>query len=188
MRWQYTDPDSLTIPIVSPLNDLFSWVARTTANRVSSKQIARKAACCGRFLYPENGLNVDPYPFARARFTPDGQTAYIGTSIAGQPSNGIFLPVQHTNRNRHRFAGFADPESHYGQRRTSSQGTVTLEWGGPNGRSGREAGKQEAPPWHKFPRNIIVLAGDYFRDVYREDESSFCLSPLSSISALRTPT
>ena len=34
----------------------------------------------------ENGLNV--VPMSRARFTSDGQTAYIGTSIPGQSSNG----------------------------------------------------------------------------------------------------
>src|SRR6478736_2686742 len=37
-------------------------------------------------LPAENGLNI--IPESRARFTPDGQTAFIGTSIPGQTSDG----------------------------------------------------------------------------------------------------
>ena len=89
VRWQYTDPGSLMIPIVSPLNDLIFLGGATNGQTGFFEAVSTKGALLWNIPLPiENGLNVVPDPFARARFTPDGQTAYIGTSIAGQPSNG----------------------------------------------------------------------------------------------------
>ena len=89
VRWQYTDPESLMLPIVSPLNDLIFLGGATNGQPGFFEAVSTKGSLLWKIPLPiENGLNVDPSPFARARFTPDGQTAYIGTSIAGQVSDG----------------------------------------------------------------------------------------------------
>jgi hypothetical protein len=89
VRWQYTDTEPLMLPIVSPLNDLIFLGGATNGQPGFFEAVSTKGSLLWKIPLPtENGLNVDPDPFARARFTPDGQTAYIGTSIAGQTSNG----------------------------------------------------------------------------------------------------
>jgi len=89
VRWQYTDPEPLMLPIVSPLNDLIFLGGATNGQPGFFAAVSTKGSLLWKIPLPiENGLNVDPDPFARARFTPDGHTAYIGTSIAGQTSNG----------------------------------------------------------------------------------------------------
>jgi len=88
LRWQYTDSGILFAPIVSPLNDLIFVGGVVTYGQpgffaaISTSGVARWKIA----LPAENGLNI--VPMSRARFTPDGQTAYIGTSIPGQTSNG----------------------------------------------------------------------------------------------------
>ena len=87
VRWQYVDPGILFEPIVSPINDLIFVGGIVTYGQpgffaaVSTAGILRWKLG----LPVENGLFV--VPGSRARFTPDGQTAYIGTSIAGQTDN-----------------------------------------------------------------------------------------------------
>jgi IPT/TIG domain/PQQ-like domain len=87
VRWQYNDPGILFEPIVSPINDLV-FVGGVVAYgqpgffaAVSTTGVLRWKVA----LPVENGLFV--VPGSRARFTPDGQTGYIGTSIAGQTVN-----------------------------------------------------------------------------------------------------
>ena len=87
VRWQYNDPGILFEPIVSPINDLIFVGGIVTYGQpgffaaVSTAGILRWKVA----LPVENGLFV--VPGSRARFTPDGQTGYIGTSIAGQTAN-----------------------------------------------------------------------------------------------------
>lgn len=89
VRWQYTDPETLMLPTVSPRNDLVFVGGATNGQPGFFEAVSTQGSLLWKVRLPiENGFNVDPDPFARARFTPDGQTAYIGTSIAGQPSNG----------------------------------------------------------------------------------------------------
>lgn len=89
VRWQYTDPEPLMLPTVSPLNDLVFMGGATDGQPGFFEAVSTTGSLLWKFALPiESGFNVDPDPFARARFTSDGQTAYIGTSIAGQPSNG----------------------------------------------------------------------------------------------------
>ena len=89
VRWQYTDPEPLMLPTVSPLNDLVFMGGATDGQPGFFEAVSTTGSLVWKFALPiESGFNVDPDPFARARFTLDGQTAYIGTSIAGQPSNG----------------------------------------------------------------------------------------------------
>jgi len=87
VRWQYNDSGILFQPIVSPVNDLV-FVGGIIAYgqpgffaAVSNTGVLRWKIA----LPVENGLFV--VPVSRARFTPDSQTAYIGTSIAGQTAN-----------------------------------------------------------------------------------------------------
>lgn len=87
VRWQYNDPGILFQPIVSPINDLvfvggvFAYGQPGFFAAVSNTGVLRWKIA----LPVENGLFV--VPVSRARFTPDSQTAYIGTSIAGQTEN-----------------------------------------------------------------------------------------------------
>jgi hypothetical protein len=87
VRWQYNDSGILFQPIVSPVSDLVfvggiidygqpGFLAAVGNTGVLQWKIA---------LPVENGLFV--VPASRARFTPDSQTAYIGTLIAGQTEN-----------------------------------------------------------------------------------------------------
>jgi len=88
VRWQYTDSGILFAPIVSPINDLIFVGGIVTYGQpgffaaVSTSGVLRWKV----ILPVENGLNI--IPESRARFTPDGQTAFIGTSIPGQTSDG----------------------------------------------------------------------------------------------------
>jgi len=89
VRWTYTDSEPLFSPIVSPLNDLVLVDGASNGHPGFFEAVNTTGALLWKIGLPiENGLNVDPAPLARARFTPDGQTAYIGTSIAGQSSDG----------------------------------------------------------------------------------------------------
>jgi putative pyrroloquinoline-quinone-binding quinoprotein/IPT/TIG domain-containing protein len=88
VRWQYTDSGILFAPIASPINDLI-FVGGVAAYgqpgffaAVSTSGVLRWKIS----LPTDNGLNI--VPASRARFTTDGQTAYIGTSIPGQTADG----------------------------------------------------------------------------------------------------
>ncbi|HEX3093751.1 MAG TPA: hypothetical protein VHW72_14055, partial [Candidatus Angelobacter sp.] len=88
IRWQYIDSGILFAPIVSPSNDLiFVGGVVTFGQPGFFEAISTSGVALWKLVLPvENGLNI--IPISRARFTPDGQTAYIGTSIPGQASDG----------------------------------------------------------------------------------------------------
>ena len=88
IRWQYVDSGILFAPIVSPNNDLiFVGGVVTFGQPGFFEAISTSGVALWKLVLPvENGLNI--IPMSRARFTPDGQTAYIGTSIPGQTSDG----------------------------------------------------------------------------------------------------
>lgn len=89
VRWTYTDSEPLFSPVASPLNDLVLMGGASNGQPGFFEAVSTTGSLLWKIRLPiENGLNIDPAPLARARFTPDGQTAYIGTSIAGQASDG----------------------------------------------------------------------------------------------------
>ncbi|HET7206185.1 MAG TPA: PQQ-binding-like beta-propeller repeat protein [Terriglobales bacterium] len=89
VRWKYTDTEMLFNPAVSPVNNVVFLGGATNGQPGFFAAVSTQGSLLWKVRLPiENGLNVDPDPFPRARFTPDGQTAYMGTSIAGQISNG----------------------------------------------------------------------------------------------------
>ena len=87
VRWQYTDSGILFQPIVSPINDLvFVGGVVNYGQPGFFAAVSNTGGLLWKVALPvENGLFV--VPVSRARFTTDGQTAYIGTSIAGQTAN-----------------------------------------------------------------------------------------------------
>ena len=134
IRWQYTDPQTLMIPTVSPLNDLVFLGGGTDGQPGFFEAVSTKGSLLWKIPLPiENGFNVNPDPFARARFTADGQTAYIGTSIAGQASNGYsYLYSVQTGNVVVSLASLGlNPATVKGG--TSSRGTVTLSGPAPAG-------------------------------------------------------
>jgi hypothetical protein len=160
VRWQYTDPDSLMIPIVSPLNDLVFLGGANDGQPGFFEAVSTTGSLLWKIPLPiENGFNVDPDPFARARFTPDGQTAYIGTSIAGQSSNGYSYLYSVQTGNAQTGVSLSslmlNPTAVKGG--TPSQATVTLSGPAPAGgvvvtlASNRKAAK--------VPASITVPAG-----------------------------
>jgi outer membrane protein assembly factor BamB len=160
MRWQYTDPEPLMLPIVSPLNDLIFVSGATNGQPGFFEAVSTTGSLLWKIPLPvESGFNVDPDPFARARFTPDGQTAYIGTSIAGQPSNGYsyLYSIQTGNGGTVSLASLAlNPTTVKGG--VPSQGIVTLS--GPAPASGAVvtlASNRKAAA--KVPASITVPAG-----------------------------
>ncbi|HSP14996.1 MAG TPA: IPT/TIG domain-containing protein [Thermoanaerobaculia bacterium] len=88
VRWQYIDSGILLAPIVSPLNDLIFVGGIVDYGQPGFfEAVSTSGVSLWKFVLPlENGLDI--VPGSRARFTLDGQTAYIGTSIAGQTTNG----------------------------------------------------------------------------------------------------
>ncbi len=89
VRWQYTDPGILFSHMVSPLNDvIFVGGVVNYGEPGFFEAISTTGKSLWKTVLPlANGLNI--VPMSRARFTPDGQTAYIGTSIPGQSSEGF---------------------------------------------------------------------------------------------------
>jgi PQQ-like domain/IPT/TIG domain len=87
-RWQFFDGSSIGSPVISPTNTtLIAGVQ--PANGVPGEARAFNPAT-GAVLWTynlgsENGFNI--VLDSRARFTPDGTTAYFGSSIPGQTSN-----------------------------------------------------------------------------------------------------
>jgi hypothetical protein len=88
VRWQYIDSGILYAPIVSPVNDLIFVGGIVDYGQPGFfEAISTSGTSLWKLLLPvENGLDI--VPMSRARFTPDGQTAYIGTAITGQASDG----------------------------------------------------------------------------------------------------
>jgi hypothetical protein len=87
IRWQYTDAETLFAPIVSPVNNVIFLGGGTNGQPGFFEAVSTLGTLLWKTSLPvENGLNV--VPMSRGRFSADGQTAYIGTSIPGQSSNG----------------------------------------------------------------------------------------------------
>jgi hypothetical protein len=88
VRWQYNDSGTIASNIVSPLNDLiFLGGGFDYGNPGFFEAVSTAGKSLWKTTLPfENGLKITP--FSRSRFSSDGQTAYIGTAIGGQPSNG----------------------------------------------------------------------------------------------------
>jgi outer membrane protein assembly factor BamB len=86
VKWQYTDSLYLLSPIVSPLNDLIFVGGFVNGQPGFLEAVSTKGRLLWKVGLPsENGLNVTP--LSRGRFAPNGETAYIGTSIPGQGNN-----------------------------------------------------------------------------------------------------
>ena len=79
----------------------------------------------------ENGFNI--WPMSRARFTPDGQTAYFGMSIAGQGDNpyAYLYSVQTAKVSVSLSSLTLDPTTVRGG--SPSTGTITLSGPAPDG-------------------------------------------------------
>jgi hypothetical protein len=88
VRWQYTDSGTISSNIVSPLNDLIFLGGGTDYGKPAFfEAVSTAGKSLWKTILPfENGLKINPW--SRSRFSSDGQTAYIGTLIGGQPSNG----------------------------------------------------------------------------------------------------
>jgi hypothetical protein len=88
VRWQYTDSGTIASNIVSPLNDLiFLGGGFDYGNPGFFEAVSTAGTSLWKTIVPfENGLKITPW--SRSRFSSNGQTAYIGTLIGGQPSNG----------------------------------------------------------------------------------------------------
>jgi hypothetical protein len=134
VRWQYTDTGILFSHMVSPLNDLlFVGGVINYGQPGFFEGISTAGKLLWKVVLPiENGLNI--VPMSRARFTPDGQTAYIGTSIPGQPSNGYsYLYSVQTGKNTTVSLSSLrlNPTSVKGG--TLSKGTLTLSGAAPRG-------------------------------------------------------
>lgn len=137
VRWQYNDPGILFQPIVSPVNDLV-FVGGITGNGQPGffAAVGNTGVLRWKIALPvENGLFV--VPVSRARFTPDSQTAYIGTSIAGQTENeySYLYSVQTGSGPATQPATLSaftlNPTAVVGG--TTSKGTVTLSAPAPSG-------------------------------------------------------
>jgi len=135
IRWKYTDAETLFAPIVSPLNDVVFMGGGTNGQPGFFEAVSVAGVLLWKSRLPvENGLNV--VPMSRARFTPDGATAYIGTSIPGQVSDGYsyLYSVQVGNGGSGNVSLSAVTLNPTTVRNgTSSQGTVTLTGPAPAG-------------------------------------------------------
>lgn len=135
IRWKYTDTETLFAPIVSPLNDVVFMGGATNGQPGFFEAVSSAGTRLWKSSLPiENGLNV--VPMSRARFTPDGLTAYIGTSIPGQVSDGYsyLYSVQVGNGGGNSVSLSAltlNPTTV--KSGTSSRGTVTLTGPAPAG-------------------------------------------------------
>jgi hypothetical protein len=160
VRWQYTDAGILYSHMVSPLNDLlFVGGVVNYGQPGFFEAVSTAGASLWKVVLPvESGLNI--VPMSRARFTSDGQTAYIGTSIPGQSSDGYsYLYSVQTGGGGEGGVSLTsltlNPSSVKGG--LQSQGTVTLSGPAPNGgvivilASNKKAGV--------VPASVVVPAG-----------------------------
>lgn len=89
VRWQYIHAGILLSHIVSPLNNaIFVGGIVNYGQPGFFEALSTTGSSLWKTVLPlANGLDI--VPMSRARFTPDGQTVYIGTSIPGQISDGF---------------------------------------------------------------------------------------------------
>lgn len=137
LRWQYTDSGILFAPIASPLNDLIFVGGIVNYGQPGFfAAVSTSGVLLWKLALPvENGLNV--VPMSRARFTPDGQTAYIGMSVPGQTADpySYLYSVQTGSAPATAPATLSsftlNPTAVAGG--SASQGTVTLSAAAPSG-------------------------------------------------------
>ena len=133
VQWKYLDSGILSGPVVSPLNDLLMVGGIVTYGQPGFfEAISTNGVPLWKEIQPvENGFNI--WPMSRARFTPDGQTAYFGMSIAGQGSNPYtyLYSVQTAKAGIALFSLTLDPTTLVGG--GTSIGTVTLSAPAPSG-------------------------------------------------------
>jgi hypothetical protein len=133
IRWQYADSGIMYGAVVSPRNELLMIGGLVTYGQPGFfEAVSTTGSLIWKELLPvENGFNI--WPMSRARFTPDGQTAYFGMSIAGQGSNPYtYLYSVQTAKVSVNLASMAlDPTTVVGG--SPSTGTVTLSGPAPEG-------------------------------------------------------
>ena len=133
IRWHYDDSGIMYGAVVSPRNDLLMIPGLVTYGQPGFfEAVSTDGSLLWKELLPvENGLNI--WPISRARFTPDGQTAYFGMSIAGQGDNPYtYLYSVQTAKVSISLSTMAlDPSTVVGGH--SSIGTVTLSGPAPQG-------------------------------------------------------
>lgn len=133
IRWQYSDGQIMYGAVASPINDLLMVGGVVTYGQPGFlAAISTTGSLIWKEPLPvENGLFV--WPISRARFTPNGQTAYFGMSIAGQGDNPYtYLYSVQTAKVSVTLSTMAlDPSTVVGGH--SSIGTVTLSGPAPQG-------------------------------------------------------
>ena len=157
VQWQYSDGYIMFTPVVSPLNDLLLVGGVVTYGQPGFiDAVSTNGTSLWKEILPvENGLNI--VPMSRARFTPDGQTAYIGTSIAGQSGIGYsyLYSVQTGNATVSLVSVALNPTTVKGG--VSSQGTVTLSAPAPAG--GAVVTLASNKNAARVPANVTILKG-----------------------------
>ena len=134
-RWQFNDGSSIGSPVISPTNTtLFAGVQPQNGVPGEARVFnpSTGAVLWTYNLGSENGFNI--VLDSRARYTPDGTTAYVGSSIAGQSVNAYsYLYAFDTSSASSVSAASVtlNPSTVTGG--TSSQGTVTLTGPAPAG-------------------------------------------------------
>jgi hypothetical protein len=162
VRWQYNDSGILFQPIVSPVNDLvFVGGVIGYGQPGFFAAVGNTGVLRWKIALPvENGLFV--VPVSRARFTPDSQTAYIGTSIAGQTENeySYLYSVQTGSGPATQPASLSaftlNPTAVAGG--NSSKGTVTLSAPAPSGGAAVSLTSSNSAV-AKVPASVTVTGG-----------------------------
>ena len=158
VQWQYLDSGILLGPVVSPLNDRLLLGGIVTYGQPGFfEAISTNGVSLWKQILPvENGLNI--VPMSSARFTPDGQTAYFGTSVPGQSGVGYsyLYSVQTGSSSTVTLSSLTlNPTTVKGG--VSSQGTVTLSAPAPAG--GAVVTLASNKNAARVPSNVTILKG-----------------------------
>jgi outer membrane protein assembly factor BamB len=159
VRWQYTDSGTISSNIVSPLNDLiFLGGGFDYPNPGFFEAVSTTGKSLWKIILPdENGLKIGP--LSRARFSRDGQTAYIGTMIPGQSRtnpHSYLYSVQTAGTTVFLSTLTLNPTSVKGG--TSSHGTITLSGPAPAGGALVKVGSSNTTV-ARVPLTLTVPAG-----------------------------
>ena len=141
VRWQYTDSESLMIPIVSPLNDLIfcrrreQRPARFLRGGEHKGQLAVEDSSAHRKRVGRRSRSVCARPFY-ARWTDRvHRNLDCWTNL-----KRLFIPLQRADGKHHCFPRFARAQSHDGERRHGLARNCDPKRTGPCRRSGGDAG------------------------------------------------
>jgi hypothetical protein len=158
IRWQYTDSGIMYGPVASPRNDLLMIGGLVTYGEPGFfAAVSTTGSLIWKELLPvENGFNI--WPMSRARFTPDGQTAYFGMSIAGQGDNPYtYLYSVQTGTSAVTLSSLTlNPTTVVGG--STSTGTVTLSGPAPSGGAVVSL-SSDNPSVASVPATVTVSAG-----------------------------